>query len=457
MYSKQSLNRSIAILLGLFCILLMPENAFAQRGSLNWKGWSFDYEVGVELDGIAIRDVKFQGKKVLERGSFPAMPVYYRNNSCGPYLDRLDTDLERVPWANNDKVVSREFRVNGERWYELGIRQFIGQYDIYQVWYFNGAGIIDAHLFSRGLQCRTLHQHYPHWRLDFDIAGGDNDQILRRTSSGLQPYTTEFNVRANKALGHEWVVRDTETGDYVELSLDTGTWNVAGRVVPETTYSRNRVAGRLHRSGEEDWGSRGHGSLPSDWKNGRNRINYGDGENINGKDIVLWYSGYLPHRASEGSELWHSTGVRMTWVPNTDTPQPTPGNIALGKRATASSQRWSTSGPSNVVDGNLSNRWVSAKNSGNIREWVQVDLGRSYAINRVALHWNPRFAKVYEIQTSLNGSNWTTIYTTLNSDGDVDNLTGLSGTGRYIRMVGIQSSSVEGYYLKEFEVYGNPR
>lgn len=330
MYNKTAASRMIhfskfiAIALGAFCLFLMPQSVSAQSGSINWSGWTFDYEIGVELDGVAIKNVQFQGNKIMERGSFPAMPVYYQNNQCGPYLDRLDGDLSAVSWANNDRVVSREFTVNGEQWYELGIRQFIGQYDIYQVWYFNGNGIVDAHLFSRGLQCQVFHEHYPHWRFDFDIGDSANDQILRQTSSGLQPYTNEFNVAATQAQDHGWVVRDTVSGNKVEINLDSGTWNVAGTVIPETTYANNRVAGRLHRNGEEDWGSVGHGSLPANWNGGQNAINYGNNENINGQDVVLWYSGYLPHTASEGSALWHSTGVRIKWSQGGTPPFTTP-------------------------------------------------------------------------------------------------------------------------------------
>ncbi|MBY0427252.1 MAG: T9SS type A sorting domain-containing protein, partial [Cytophagales bacterium] len=39
-------------------------------------------------------------------------------------------------------------------------------------------------------------------------------------------------------------------------------------------------------------------------------------------------------------------------------------------------------------------------------------------------------------------------------DGGIDNLTGLSGTGRYVRMYGTQRATAWGYSLFEFEVYG---
>src|SRR6185295_6855128 len=48
---------------------------------------------------------------------------------------------------------------------------------------------------------------------------------------------------------------------------------------------------------------------------------------------------------------------------------------------------------------------------------------------------------------------WTTIFSTTTGDGGVDDLTGLSGSGRYIRMNGTVRATGYGYSLWEFEVY----
>lgn len=316
------LRHLLVCMFGLFLFSQYVTVAYAQSGNVDWGGWTLDYTIGTQNDGIAINNVRYQGKQVLGKGNFPAMPVYYEGNVCGPYLDRLNGDLVPVEWADNATIVRREFTVDGEQWYELGIREFIGNYDIYQVWYFNSEGILDAHLFSRGLQCNIFHEHWPHWRFDFDVAGSANDQILRRTGSGLEAYTTEFNVEATAAQDHDWIVQDTVTGDYVEIQFDSGEWNVAGTVVAETMYAKNRVVGRAYNSGEESWHTAGHASLPADWDDGVDRVGYGNDEPIDDTDIVLWYSGYLPHSASEGSNLWHSTGVRLI-VKDSSSPAPT--------------------------------------------------------------------------------------------------------------------------------------
>ena len=88
-------------------------------------------------------------------------------------------------------------------------------------------------------------------------------------------------------------------------------------------------------------------------------------------------------------------------------------------------------------------------------EWICVDLGATYNIQRVQISWEDAFAVSYQIQVSADGTNnWADIYATTTGDGGVDDLTGLSGTGRYIRMYGTQRGSGYGYSLWEFEVYG---
>jgi hypothetical protein len=50
---------------------------------------------------------------------------------------------------------------------------------------------------------------------------------------------------------------------------------------------------------------------------------------------------------------------------------------------------------------------------------------------------------------------WTSIYSTTTGTGGIQDLTGLSGTGRYVRMYGTVRSGGYGYSLYEFEVYGD--
>jgi hypothetical protein len=103
------------------------------------------------------------------------------------------------------------------------------------------------------------------------------------------------------------------------------------------------------------------------------------------------------------------------------------------------------------VDGNTTTRWSSAFSD---PQWIYVDLQATININRVKLNWEAAYGKSYQIQVSSNAVDWTTIYSTTTSAGGIQDLTGLSGTGRYVRMYGTVRSGVYGYSLYEFEVYG---
>jgi beta-glucosidase len=124
-------------------------------------------------------------------------------------------------------------------------------------------------------------------------------------------------------------------------------------------------------------------------------------------------------------------------------------NIALNKPATALTTQ-SGLPASAAVDGNMGTRWGSEWGD---PQWLQIDLGATYAINRVILRWEAAYGRSYQIQVSANASTWTTIYTTTTGDGGTDDLTGLSGSGQYVRMYGTARGTGWGYSLLEFEVY----
>ncbi|MGC1439687.1 MAG: putative Ig domain-containing protein [Burkholderiaceae bacterium] len=273
-----------------------------RNGRLEWNGWILDYDTFTKNDGLTLHNVSYGGIDILGRASFPVMSVYYDNNACGPYADRLNGPQATVSWANNAKLVAREFTQEGKQWFELGIREFIGSYDIYQVWYISADGELDGHVFSRGLQCQVNHIHYPMWRLDFDIAGPAGDKIIRETSPGqFSAYTTEFETNATDAYQHGWFVEDEATGLRVRVDFDNGQWNVAGNVVAASEYSNNLIGAMVSRTSEEAWPGSPSPNFPHD-----------NNENINNADVVMWYRGYLPHTPEEGSALWHSTGIRIT-------------------------------------------------------------------------------------------------------------------------------------------------
>jgi F5/8 type C domain-containing protein len=124
-------------------------------------------------------------------------------------------------------------------------------------------------------------------------------------------------------------------------------------------------------------------------------------------------------------------------------------NIALNRPATASSLESASFPASNAVDGNTGTRWSSAFSD---PQWLEVDLGTSQAICQVNLNWETAYATAFQIQTSTDNTNWTTIYSTTTGTGGNQTIP-VTGTGRYIRMFGTTRATQYGYSLWEFGVY----
>jgi hexosaminidase len=126
------------------------------------------------------------------------------------------------------------------------------------------------------------------------------------------------------------------------------------------------------------------------------------------------------------------------------------GNVAAGRPVTVTSTEVASLGGANAVDSTYGTRWASGYSD---NQSITVDLGFPRPVSRVKLNWENAYGRGYQIQISNDKTNWTTIYTTTTGDGGIDDLTGLTGRGRYVRMQGTARATTYGYSLYEFEVY----
>jgi beta-glucanase (GH16 family)/regulation of enolase protein 1 (concanavalin A-like superfamily) len=125
-------------------------------------------------------------------------------------------------------------------------------------------------------------------------------------------------------------------------------------------------------------------------------------------------------------------------------------DMALGRLAIASSSETASYPPSKAVDGNSSSRWSSSFMD---NQWIYVDLGGTVSFSRVKLKWENAYASGYKIQTSNNASTWTDVYSTTSGNGSVDDITGLTASGRYVRVLCTTRATGFGISLFDFEVY----
>jgi hypothetical protein len=136
----------------------------------------------------------------------------------------------------------------------------------------------------------------------------------------------------------------------------------------------------------------------------------------------------------------------------TATPSPQPLNLALGRPATASTYEGGGFEAAGAVDGRRDTRWASVAFED--PQWIQVDLGQVYLLERLLLYWETAYARAYDVQVSDSPDGpWTTVYSQARGDGGLDDIQGLSARGRYVRLLGTGRGSPWGYSLWEIELY----
>ena len=126
-------------------------------------------------------------------------------------------------------------------------------------------------------------------------------------------------------------------------------------------------------------------------------------------------------------------------------------NLAYKQPVVASSSPAVGSPPANAVDGNTNSAWTSAAAS---PQWIYVDLGATLAIASTQITWGTNYAKAFQLQASVDATNWTSIYATSGVAGGVFSATFNPTTTRYVRLYCIQASGTSGYSVQEFAVYG---
>ena len=129
-------------------------------------------------------------------------------------------------------------------------------------------------------------------------------------------------------------------------------------------------------------------------------------------------------------------------------PEP-PVNIALNKPVVVSSIEAPGYEGDKAVDGQHSTRWSSQFSD---PQFIYVDLESVTHIEQIDILWETAYGKDYEIQTSDDAINWTTVEHITNGDGGLDRIY-LSSDSRYVRMYGNQRGTQWGYSIFEFEIY----
>jgi CxxC motif-containing protein (DUF1111 family) len=122
--------------------------------------------------------------------------------------------------------------------------------------------------------------------------------------------------------------------------------------------------------------------------------------------------------------------------------------------ATASGQERGDLSARAAIDHDPNTRWGSGFSDD---QWLTLDYGQSVAINHVRIAWEAAHATQYLLQVSDDNTHWTTIKSVDGSAGGTEDIAGLSGQGRYLRMQGVKRSTQYGYSIFEIQAFsGTP-
>jgi CxxC motif-containing protein (DUF1111 family) len=119
--------------------------------------------------------------------------------------------------------------------------------------------------------------------------------------------------------------------------------------------------------------------------------------------------------------------------------------------AAASSQERADLAAAKAIDGDASSRWSSGFSDA---QWLSLDFGKAQSFDSLRIVWEAAHAKRYELQTSDDGSTWTTLRTVNDSVGGTETIGALAGQGRYLRLNGLQRSTPYGYSIFEIQAFG---
>ncbi|MGE5548927.1 MAG: DNRLRE domain-containing protein, partial [Bacteroidota bacterium] len=170
--------------------------------------------------------------------------------------------------------------------------------------------------------------------------------------------------------------------------------------------------------------------------------------------------------ASDKPVLEVITGTASTPTPTptltptpTATPTPTPSsspgvNLALNKPVTFSSQQAGNEA-SHAVDGDLATRW----SADTYPEWIQVDLGATYTVNRTEVCPYLDRAYQFKVEVSTNGTSYTQVVDRLSNTtgGAVISDTFAAASARYVKLTVTGASGYTGTWtsINEFRVFNS--
>ena len=128
-------------------------------------------------------------------------------------------------------------------------------------------------------------------------------------------------------------------------------------------------------------------------------------------------------------------------------------NIALNKTISAPSAD-DEDVPAMAVDGNFDTKWESLKfDDTDTLQWLKVDFGELQPVGHMFIDWKgSNWASNFDIETSSDEVNWTTVFDTTKADSESDDFHFNQVLARYVRL-NMRTPNSSSYKIYEWEIY----
>lgn len=103
----------------------------------------------------------------------------------------------------------------------------------------------------------------------------------------------------------------------------------------------------------------------------------------------------------------------------------------------------------NVGDKDLTSYWMTDRNH---KQWLKLDLGGIYPVDKVDIYWHTQYADRYNIRVSKNGRYWKKVHDVSNGDGGYDSNAFNTREARFI-LIKCKSAVTTGFSIQEVEVF----
>jgi Cu2+-containing amine oxidase len=274
---------------------------------------------GTNGSGVELRYVDYRGKRVLYRGHVPILNVKYTVGTCGPYRD----------WQNEEGMihavgtdVAPGFRLcsspattildtGSDTGNFLGVAIYVKGLEVVIVsemeaawyryiseWRLHANGTIRPRFGFSAVNSSScvcnVHHHHAYWRFDFDVRTAGNNRVKEFNnppiigSSNWHNKNYEIKRFRNPTRRRKWRVENTVSGEAYDII--PGSHDGTAISSPDWPFPRGDVWILRYRGTELDDGVV---SIGPPYEADLDRFT--NGESINAKDVVVWYSAHFSH------------------------------------------------------------------------------------------------------------------------------------------------------------------